>query len=144
MSSGEWQPFCLCLNVLSRYFLFQVLLVASSFMNPMESRNSSNPTRVRIFSEEKLSKAAIGEKWDRIRVVCTQPFNKVSYLYRDHSGHGLIQWEKTLHCSLLPLTMIELHHWWANQNQFLPFMLFINTFSSYFYCISALVMLNLF
>jgi len=53
-------------------------VVASSFMNPTESRNSQNPNHVRIFSSDQLSKAVAGQKWDRAKVVCTQPFNKVS------------------------------------------------------------------
>jgi len=55
---------------------YKVLLVASSFMDPKESRSSSNPTRVRIFSSDKLSQTAFKEKWDRVKIVCTQPFNK--------------------------------------------------------------------
>jgi len=52
-------------------------VVASSFMNPSESRTSQNPNRVRIFGSDQLSKAVAGQKWDRVKVVCTQPFNKV-------------------------------------------------------------------
>ncbi|KAL5017335.1 hypothetical protein ScPMuIL_006924 [Solemya velum] len=55
---------------------YQVLLVASSFMTPLESRNGNNRNAVRMFGPEKLSKASSNEKWDRIKVVCTQPFNK--------------------------------------------------------------------
>ena len=46
-------------------------------MNPTESRASQNPNRVRIFSTDQLSQAVTGQKWDRAKVVCTQPFNKV-------------------------------------------------------------------
>ena len=52
-------------------------MVASSFMTPSESRVSQNPNRVRIFGSDQLSKAVAGQKWDRVKVVCTQPFNKV-------------------------------------------------------------------
>lgn len=55
---------------------FQVVLVSSSFMNPAESRTSQNLNRVRIFSEETLSKAVANQKWDRVKVICTQPFAK--------------------------------------------------------------------
>ncbi|XP_033748625.1 DNA repair protein XRCC1-like [Pecten maximus] len=61
---------------------YQVLLVASSFMSPMDSRNNTNRNSVRMFGKEKLSKTTISEKWDRVKVVCTQPFNK-------NSGYGL-------------------------------------------------------
>lgn len=55
---------------------YQVILVSSSFMNPGESRSSQNLNRVRIFGSDALSKAVAGQKWDRVKVVCTQPFNK--------------------------------------------------------------------
>ncbi|XP_064470997.1 DNA repair protein XRCC1-like [Ornithodoros turicata] len=55
---------------------FKVLLVASSFMSPMESRQGSNLNRVRMFGPEKLSQPVAKEKWDRAKIVCTQPFNK--------------------------------------------------------------------
>ncbi|OWF35609.1 DNA repair protein XRCC1 [Mizuhopecten yessoensis] len=57
---------------------YQVLLVASSFMNPMDSRNNTNRNMVRMFGKEKFSKTAVSEKWDRVKIVCTQPFNKTS------------------------------------------------------------------
>lgn len=55
---------------------YQVLLVASSFMSPSESKSFTNTNRVRIFGPDKLSKPVAAQKWDRIKVVCTQPFNK--------------------------------------------------------------------
>ncbi|XP_072166365.1 DNA repair protein XRCC1-like [Diadema setosum] len=55
---------------------FQVILVASSFMSPVESRNNTNINRVRMFGPESLSKAVADKKFDRIKIVCTQPFNK--------------------------------------------------------------------
>jgi DNA-repair protein XRCC1 len=42
----------------------------------MEARISSNPNRVRMFATDKLSKPVAEQKWDRIKVVCTQPFNR--------------------------------------------------------------------
>ncbi|XP_074633138.1 DNA repair protein XRCC1-like [Acropora palmata] len=55
---------------------YQVLLVASSFMSPSESKSFTNTNRVRIFGPDKLSKPVAAQKWDRIKLVCTQPFNK--------------------------------------------------------------------
>ncbi|KAL4224049.1 positive regulation of DNA ligase [Mactra antiquata] len=57
---------------------YQVLLVASSFMTPMEARNGTNRNSVRMFDSSKLSATVVGQKWDRVKVVCTQPFNKTS------------------------------------------------------------------
>ncbi|XP_060708635.1 DNA repair protein XRCC1 isoform X2 [Hemiscyllium ocellatum] len=55
---------------------FEVLLVSSFFMSPTESRNGAPLNRVRMFGSEKLAKATLGKKWDRVKVVCTQPYNK--------------------------------------------------------------------
>ncbi|KAG7154615.1 DNA repair protein XRCC1-like isoform X2 [Homarus americanus] len=55
---------------------FQVLLVASSFMTPIESRNCSDMHRVRMFGPDKLNKNVATQKWDRLKIICTQPFNK--------------------------------------------------------------------
>ena len=67
--------------VLHVYFeniaLMQVLLVASSFMTPLEARNGTNRTAVRMFDSSKMSANMVKEKWDRVKIVCTQPFNKV-------------------------------------------------------------------
>ena len=57
---------------------YKVILVASSFMTPLESRNGTNRNTVRMFGLEKLSNAVSSEKWDRVKIVCTQPFNKSS------------------------------------------------------------------
>ncbi|XP_054718123.1 DNA repair protein XRCC1-like [Uloborus diversus] len=59
---------------------FQVFLVASSFMSPIESRNESHNNRVRMFGVDKFSQQLVNEKWDCVQIVCTQPFNKnISY-----------------------------------------------------------------
>lgn len=55
---------------------YKVLLTMCSFMTPVESRQSQNVNKVRMFSKDELSKPECDEKWDRIKVVCTQPFNK--------------------------------------------------------------------
>lgn len=33
-----------------------------------------------MFGPEKLNKSVASQKWDRIKIVCTQPFNKVNRL----------------------------------------------------------------
>ena len=50
--------------------------MASSFMSPLDSRNSDNTGRVRMFPNDKLVQKVACEKWDRVKVVCTQPFNR--------------------------------------------------------------------
>lgn len=63
------------LNV--RCVFLQVLLVTSSFMSPTESRSGSNTGRVRFFGPGQLQKTPAQEKWDRIKIVCSQPYSKV-------------------------------------------------------------------
>ncbi|KAL7671201.1 hypothetical protein ACOME3_006112 [Neoechinorhynchus agilis] len=53
---------------------FQSLLPASMLMSPTESRDQSNPNRVRMFNDCDLSSR--GEKYDRLKIVCSQNFNK--------------------------------------------------------------------
>uniref|UniRef100_A0A8C1TDZ6 DNA repair protein XRCC1 n=1 Tax=Cyprinus carpio TaxID=7962 RepID=A0A8C1TDZ6_CYPCA len=55
---------------------FQVLLVTSSFMSPTESRNGTNTNRVRFFGPSQLLKATAQEKWDCVKIVCSQPYSK--------------------------------------------------------------------
>ena len=47
-------------------------------MTPLEARNEKELNRVRMFGADKLNKDVIEEKWDRLKVICTQPFNKTS------------------------------------------------------------------
>ncbi|CAG7831823.1 unnamed protein product [Allacma fusca] len=54
---------------------FEVLLSHCAFMTPTDSRNSSNPNRVRMFGLDKLDKLVAAQKWDLVKVVCTQEFN---------------------------------------------------------------------
>lgn len=55
---------------------FEVMLVSSFFMSPTESRSGSNLNRVRMFGPDKLAKAAVSKRWDRVKIICTQPYNK--------------------------------------------------------------------
>lgn len=58
-------------------FLFQSLLPMSTFMNPNESKTSKNPNQVRFFSKDDLDEKTAKKQWDRIKIVCSQPFNKL-------------------------------------------------------------------
>ncbi|XP_068141157.1 LOW QUALITY PROTEIN: DNA repair protein XRCC1 [Drosophila tropicalis] len=55
---------------------FNALLLSSSFMTPIESKNSSNLNRVRCFNGEALCSTALPDKWKLVKIICTQPFNK--------------------------------------------------------------------
>ncbi|XP_014671099.1 PREDICTED: DNA repair protein XRCC1-like isoform X2 [Priapulus caudatus] len=55
---------------------YKVILVASSLMSPVESRNGIKMNRVRIFGPSDLCKSVSNQKWDRAKIICTQPFNK--------------------------------------------------------------------
>uniref|UniRef100_A0AAX7V2R9 DNA repair protein XRCC1 n=1 Tax=Astatotilapia calliptera TaxID=8154 RepID=A0AAX7V2R9_ASTCA len=55
---------------------YEVLLVMSSFMSPTESRSGTNMNRVRFFGPNQLQKSTAQEKWDRVKIVCSQPYSK--------------------------------------------------------------------
>lgn len=55
---------------------FQVLLPAAAFMSPRESREGAEPRRGRSFGPEALVRGAAGGGWDRLRLVCTQPYSQ--------------------------------------------------------------------
>ncbi|KAM6968342.1 DNA repair protein XRCC1 [Aplochiton taeniatus] len=55
---------------------FEVLLVTSSFMSPTDCRNGTNTNRVRFFGPNQLQKTTAQEKWDRVKIVCSQPYSK--------------------------------------------------------------------
>ncbi|GIX84526.1 DNA repair protein XRCC1 [Caerostris extrusa] len=80
---------------------YQVLLVASSFMSPLESRNENHTNRVRMFGPDKLTQKVKDEKWDYVQVICTQPFNKnITYglsFIKFHSPPEKIE-EKSIEC----------------------------------------------
>ncbi|CAH1389339.1 unnamed protein product [Nezara viridula] len=55
---------------------FKVLIVASSLMTLQEAKLGENISNVRFFKEDSLAKPVSVEKWDRIKLVCSQPYNK--------------------------------------------------------------------
>lgn len=55
---------------------YEVILGMSSFMSPSESKSGSNLNRTRMFGTDKLVKTAAEKKWDRVKIVCTQPYTK--------------------------------------------------------------------
>lgn len=55
---------------------YEVLLGMSTFMTPGDSKQWTNTNRVRMFGKDKFSKGVAEQKWDRVKLVCTQPYNK--------------------------------------------------------------------
>lgn len=51
-------------------------------MSLQEAKNGTNINSVSFFKRENFCKPLCDEKWDRIKIVCTQPFNK-------HAQYGL-------------------------------------------------------
>ncbi|XP_055636700.1 DNA repair protein XRCC1 [Toxorhynchites rutilus septentrionalis] len=59
---------------------FKEILLTSSFMTPIESRNSTNVNGVRCFTQSSLVASVACEKWNLVKIICTQPFNsRVQY-----------------------------------------------------------------
>ncbi|XP_069615622.1 protein XNDC1N isoform X2 [Ranitomeya imitator] len=55
---------------------FTTLLPTTTLMPPADARLMKNHRGVRMFKEGDFLAGAALEKWDRVRVTCTQPFNK--------------------------------------------------------------------
>lgn len=54
----------------------QVLQVASLLMSVKDAKSDKNKNVVRFFEYEGFSKPIANQSWDRIKIVCSQPFNK--------------------------------------------------------------------
>ena len=55
-----------------------VLLPATLLMTPSESRSNTNRNHVKLLKSSDLNKTCLGEKWDRLKIVCEQKFNRLS------------------------------------------------------------------
>ncbi|NXI36902.1 XRCC1 protein, partial [Galbula dea] len=53
---------------------FQVLLPTAAFLSPNESRAGAELRRLRLFGPQALVQAGAGKSWDRLRLVCSQPY----------------------------------------------------------------------
>ncbi|KAG2456620.1 TRPC2 protein, partial [Polypterus senegalus] len=78
---------------------YEALLATASLMSPVESRQGINRTGVRMFKSGDFLSQARNELWDRVRVTCSQPFNKhtqfgLSFLRictpEDESEHSVV------------------------------------------------------
>lgn len=59
---------------------YKEILLATSFMTIVEAKSESNPNRVRFFKIQALIESVAAQKWDLVKVICTQPFNsKLKY-----------------------------------------------------------------
>nr|XP_055036770.1 short transient receptor potential channel 2 isoform X1 [Misgurnus anguillicaudatus] len=61
---------------------YVTLLPTATLMSPADSRQGTGRQTVRMFKKADFLHPAAEESWDRLRVTCTQPFNK-------HSQFGL-------------------------------------------------------
>jgi hypothetical protein len=62
---------------------FGILLPVVSFMSPSESKNKVNSQRVKIFTDQtNLAKDTANQEWEFVKIVCTQPFNKVTLNFK--------------------------------------------------------------
>ncbi|XP_014459177.2 protein XNDC1N [Alligator mississippiensis] len=55
---------------------YVTLVPCTTLMIPVDSKLDRNRSGVRMFKEGDFLASARGEKWDRLRVTCSQPFNK--------------------------------------------------------------------
>lgn len=60
--------------------VYKEILLATSFMTIVEAKSESNPNRVRFFNAQALIESVAAQKWDLVKVICSQPFNsKLKY-----------------------------------------------------------------
>ncbi|XP_060083900.1 uncharacterized protein LOC132563156 [Ylistrum balloti] len=55
---------------------YQTLLHTASIMTPGDCRDSNNTVRTRMFGTEHFNEVVAKEMWDRMRVICRQPWRK--------------------------------------------------------------------
>ncbi|XP_044879295.1 putative short transient receptor potential channel 2-like protein [Mauremys mutica] len=55
---------------------YVTVVPSTTLMTPADSKLDRNRSGVRMFKEGDFLAAALGEKWDRVRITCSQPFNK--------------------------------------------------------------------
>ncbi|KAM9300925.1 protein XNDC1N isoform 1-T1 [Morus bassanus] len=61
---------------------YLTLVPSVALMTPADSKLDQNRCGVRMFKEADFLALAVGQKWDRLRLTCSQPFSK-------HSQFGL-------------------------------------------------------
>ncbi|CAL4110314.1 unnamed protein product, partial [Meganyctiphanes norvegica] len=52
------------------------LLPTVVLMTPQDMRQGKNKNTVRMFKQADLCKETVKDKWDRVRIICTQPLRK--------------------------------------------------------------------
>ncbi|XP_070605491.1 protein XNDC1N [Erythrolamprus reginae] len=55
---------------------YLTLLPTTTLMVPADAKQDRNRSGVRMFKEGDLLAPALAEKWDRVRLTCSQPFNR--------------------------------------------------------------------
>ncbi|NXY32025.1 XRCC1 protein, partial [Pomatorhinus ruficollis] len=57
---------------------YLTLVPTVTLMTPADSKLDQNRCGVRMFKEADFSELTVGQKWDRVRLTCSQPFNPYS------------------------------------------------------------------
>ncbi|CAF3835989.1 unnamed protein product, partial [Rotaria magnacalcarata] len=55
-----------------------LLLPATLLMTPNESRSNTNRNHVKLLKSSDLNKTCLDEKWDRLKIVCEQKFDRLN------------------------------------------------------------------
>ncbi|ODM91803.1 DNA repair protein XRCC1, partial [Orchesella cincta] len=55
---------------------YEVLLSSTAFMSPLDSREGKNSGGVKSFSLNYLCKPIAAQKWDLVKILVSQPFNR--------------------------------------------------------------------
>ena len=54
---------------------FEVLAPTSTLMSPADSKAWTNCNAVKMFTKDKMNSITVGQKWDRVKIICHQPYN---------------------------------------------------------------------
>uniref|UniRef100_A0A182W0W0 BRCT domain-containing protein n=1 Tax=Anopheles minimus TaxID=112268 RepID=A0A182W0W0_9DIPT len=82
---------------------YSEILLATKFMNAVDSRNSTGTNGVQCFNSSVLIPSVASDKWDLVKIICTQPFNsRVRYGLTFVALHTNSGTEKKERKSLVP------------------------------------------
>ncbi|XP_033627810.1 DNA repair protein XRCC1-like [Asterias rubens] len=90
---------------------FVTLIPATILMSPMECKSGQNKCGVKMFTKANLTEESLADEWDRIKVVCSQPYKKDSQFGLAFIRLRSLEDKKDQDQTVSPgPTMTKLHH----------------------------------
>lgn len=85
---------------------YVTLLPSAMLMSPVECKHWTKTHTVRMFNQSAFSKQAMGSQWDRVRVICRQPFRKDKQFGLSFMRMGSVP-DESIPCSSNGLTPLK-------------------------------------